>query len=292
MIRATLFYFPDFCNFYNNMATNDLINNTILFPERQITQQPDQFGLQYQDFFVNIAAGNRLHGWYIPAGQPDQSRPVVMISHGNAGNVGYFLPWAKLLVELGYDAVLYDYQGYGKSDGKADVAALIGDAEAVLQWLRQRWPDKPLGLMGLSLGTLVSIALAVDGEAQDGSVVKSVVLEGSLVPSSLLADKFGVLGAAIAWAVSSQIPKQLHSDKQIAQVKCPTLFVHSADDQVTSLAGALKLYQLAVCEKEFWQVTNSDHLEIISKQQKEYLNRAGQFLKRHMPTCPATEPLP
>jgi len=256
------------------LAVDDLINQTVLFPERQIRQTPDQLSLAYEDCLVHGADGQRLHGWYLPAAGPQ--RPVVMISHGNAGNVGEFLPWAQLIVKLGYDAVLYDYPGYGESQGKPDVKTLVPSGEAFLDWIAGRWPERKVVLMGLSLGTLVSIALA----GRCPQRVCGAVLEGSLIPEMELKNKFGVLGSAVAWAVCQQIPEELRSDKQIANVACPTLFVHSEGDEIATLHGARKLYDLARCEKQFWSVPQSAHLDIVFTRGQEYARRVEQFLNR------------
>jgi len=254
---------------------NDLINSTVLFPERDIRQGPEQFGLQYEDFFVDSVGGYKVHGWYTPA--DDGNGPVFLISHGNAGNVGEFLPWASLLVSLGFDAVLYDYQGYGRSQGNPDVSSLVPDGQAVLRWITDHLPDRTVGVMGLSLGTLVSIALA----AQDSSIA-CAVLEGSLIPHVTLKESFGVLGAALAWAVTRQIPEPLLSDKQVTEVHCPVLFVHSANDQVTGLPAARQLFESANCPKEFWQVPASEHLDVVLTRQQEYRRRLQQFLSQHL----------
>lgn len=232
------------------------INTFVLFPERQVTASPEQFDLAYETIDASNAAGHRLHGWLtLPTGEP---RGVVLISHGNAGNVGAFLPWAKMLADAGYAAALYDYQGYGRSEGDADVKSLAGDGETIVNWLRDRGrlgDGQKLGLLGLSLGTLVSVHLA--GVVPE---VSAVCLEGALIPGEELKRKFGVVGAGIAWVLVQQIPDELNTDRQIAKVSAPLLFVHSADDEVTSLQGARDLFKLAPGPKRFVEVPRTRHL--------------------------------
>ncbi|MCG3178811.1 MAG: hypothetical protein BIFFINMI_01141 [Phycisphaerae bacterium] len=251
------------------------INNYVLFPERDVTQTPEQFGLRCESIETTNASGHRVTGWLIlptrgagenPAGSPAGSgieeavapRGVILVSHGNAGNVGSFLPWAKLLSDAGYAAALYDYQGYGRSGGDADVTSLVGDGRAVVGWLRERGHlagGRRLGLVGLSLGTLVSVKLA--GEVDD---VAAVALEGALIPGDELKRKFGVLGAPIAWLLVKQIPDELDTGAQIARVRAPLLFIHSADDEVTSIEGARDLFGRAPEPKRWVEVPGARHL--------------------------------
>lgn len=234
------------------------INHFVLFPEREVTSRPEQEGLRYETIETSNAFGRRITGWLIlPEGRP---KGTVLISHGNAGNVGAFLPWARALSEAGYAAALYDYQGYGESEGEGDVASLAGDGLAVVEWLKQHGhvhagPGGRLGLLGLSLGTLVSVRLA--GQVEE---VSAVVLEGSLIPGEELKRKFGVLGAPVAWVLCRQIPDELDTAAQIKNVHCPVLFLHSGNDEVTSLEGARELFELANQPKRWVEAPGAAHL--------------------------------
>ncbi|MDD4890078.1 MAG: alpha/beta hydrolase [Phycisphaerae bacterium] len=255
------------------------INDFVLFPDRKVTANPDAAGLRHVDIVATNAAGRRIEGWLVlPAGQ-GPPRGTVLISHGNAGNVGSFLPWAKMLAEAGYAAALYDYQGYGASEGEADVNSLVGDGAAVVAWLREHGyvgdaagsttkrgaEDGParhgrkLGLLGLSLGTLVSVRLA----ATMPDLVGAVVLEGSMIPGEELKRKFGVLGAPVAWVLTQQIPAELDTGTQIQAVRCPVLFLHSTTDEVTSFEGGRELFALAREPKQWVQAEGLAHLRLL-----------------------------
>ena len=233
------------------------INDFVLFPERAVTATPGQSGLACEPIAVRNAAGHTITGWLILPPDGAAPRGTILISHGNAGNVGAFLPWAKVLAEAGYAAALYDYQGYGDSEGEADVNSLVPDARAVIDWLGDhgRLADGRLGLLGLSLGTLVSVRLAGEFDA-----VAAVYLEGALIPGDELKRKFGVLGAPVAWVLVRQIPDELDTGTQIARVKCPLLFVHSAHDEVTSLEGARELFDRAPGPKQWIEAPHCAHL--------------------------------
>jgi pimeloyl-ACP methyl ester carboxylesterase len=263
------------------------INDIVLFPQRGLAAMPGDFNLDAQELSITNAAGHRLYGWLLcPAGTSHakaRDRGTVIISHGNAGNVGTFLPWAKAVTDPGYEAVLYDYQGYGLSEGTPDVHSLLGDLQAVWDHTCQNGAER-VALMGLSLGSLVTIALAVQSPPQ----LRCVFLEGALIPREELSNKFGPLGAAVAWVLGRQIPEHLHSENQIKHLRHPTFFVHSANDEVTSLGGAQKLHDLATCPKEIWIVPGAGHLEPVTTQ-PYYSKRLAAFLEAHMTAQPGPD---
>lgn len=248
------------------------INDIALQPERLISQTPEHFGLRAVDIETRNAAGHAIRGWLIlppvesvTPPSPAALRGLVLVSHGNAGNVGTFLPWAKVLADHGHAVALYDYQGFGQSEGKADVASMAADAMAVVEWLRtkpeigdSRSEIRNLFLLGLSLGTLVSIWLA--GQLP---CVRAAALEGATIAEDLFRRMFGDLGAAIAWSLSQQVPPELDTARQVPHARCPLLFLHSPDDEVTHVEIARKLFDLAPPDKQ-WLDVPGRHLAAVA----------------------------
>lgn len=90
----------------------------IFFPTRQLEHTPSLYQLEYQDVWIPIShAGQteRLHGWWIPAKQPDA--PVMLYFHHNAINIGANVSQALQFQQLGYSIFLFDYWGFGRSEG-------------------------------------------------------------------------------------------------------------------------------------------------------------------------------
>src|SRR5690349_13997322 len=97
----------------------------IYFPSRKMSADPSSVGLAFRDVRFTAADGVRLHGWLIPGRTPT----TLLYSHGNAGNIGGRVSIARLLVDqLGVGVFLYDYRGYGRSEGVPSEAGLVRDA--------------------------------------------------------------------------------------------------------------------------------------------------------------------
>src|SRR5262249_56728656 len=86
----------------------------IYYPTRRLEATPSAVGLAFEDVRVAAEDGVRLHGWYVPG-----PRPVsVLWCHGNAGNISHPVENIRLLHDrLGVGTLIFDYRGYGESDG-------------------------------------------------------------------------------------------------------------------------------------------------------------------------------
>lgn len=118
---------------------------------------PDQVGLAYEETYVGTFDGQSLRVWYIPAAE---DRGLVVLSMGSVGQMACYLAPAYMLVEAGYSVVMYEYQGFGGSTGIASLDTPYYDLDAVLPWALSRTGHAQATLMGVSLGTIPSVAQA------------------------------------------------------------------------------------------------------------------------------------
>src|SRR5256884_4287356 len=97
----------------------------IYYPSRPLAADPGSVGLAVRDVAFTAADGVRLHGWLIPGRTPT----TLLYSHGNGGNIGGPVAHARLLAgQLGVGLFMYDYRGYGRSEGAPSEAGLVSDA--------------------------------------------------------------------------------------------------------------------------------------------------------------------
>ncbi|TWU02570.1 alpha/beta hydrolase [Stieleria varia] len=126
--------------------------------------QPD--GLLFRDVAFESGDGTKLHGWYCPCENP---RAVVLIAHGNAGHVASRAPWLRYLQSNAkLSAFMFDYRGYGRSEGTPTVDGVLQDAKAARAKLCElaKVSDSEMLLMGESLGGAVVVHLAADSAPQ------------------------------------------------------------------------------------------------------------------------------
>src|SRR6185369_7133537 len=103
------------------------LNGLLYFPSRGFHAKPADAGLDHEDMDFQAEDGVRLHGWWIRSNHGPGAAHV-LLAHGNAGNIGDRVLHAKLLADAGLDVFLFDYRGYGKSEGRPDEEGTYRDA--------------------------------------------------------------------------------------------------------------------------------------------------------------------
>ena len=201
-----------------------------------------------EDVGFESGDGTRLHGWYFRHPEP---RAVVLFCHGNGGNL---TNWAKevrqLREELGASVLIFDYRGYGRSEGKPSIAGILDDARAARAWLaaREGIGEREIVLMGHSLGG----AVAVDLAARDGA--KALVVRGSFTS---LPD---IAGDHASWLPASWLlSDELDSRAKLAGYSGPTLIAHGDADSLIPFHHGEELFQAAAGPKKFVPLAGAGH---------------------------------
>ena len=177
---------------------------------------------------LESADGTTLVAWAGPAEPPAPDRPAVLLFHGNGENLatmhrsGLFAQLDEL--EVAYLAV--DYPGYGRSGGEPGEESLVAGAEAALARLREMHPDRPLVVLGWSLGAAVAMQLAARDEGSDRPLAGLILLS----PWSRLADT-----AAAHFPgplVRPLLGGRYDSVAAAPATTAPALLVHGARDRI------------------------------------------------------------
>ena len=100
---------------------------TLFYPIKEISSFPDRAQLKFQDVFFETADGVKLNGWFIPF---KDSEYTILFCHGNAGNITHRIEKLKFFNDLGCSVFIFDYRGYGKSQGRPSERGLYKVAEA------------------------------------------------------------------------------------------------------------------------------------------------------------------
>lgn len=208
--------------------------------------------------------GIQLHGRFYD--HPER-RAVVLFCHGNAGSVAEWSESAKLLRDRHRVAVLvFDYRGYGQSEGTPDEPGILRDARAARRWLSDETvvAEQDIVLFGRSLGG----AVAVDLAANDGA--RGLVLMSTF---SSLPD---VAAHHMSWLLPRwNMTQRLNSAEKIARYKGPLLQSHGAADEVVPMTSARKLFNAANEPKQLLVIPRAGHNDAISD---AFHERLDQFL--------------
>ena len=230
-----------------------LLGSLLYFPERDIISTPAHAGLSYRDLEFEAGDGERLHGWWIDA--QGESRGHVLLCHGNAGNVGDRIAHAELLSAAGFDVMLFDYRGYGRSSGRPDEDGTYRDARAARTCLldqRGADPDRVVYL-GESLGGAVAIELAT-AHPPAGLVLLSTFTS----VRSVARKHYPFIPAAL-------VPDAYPSIDRIRELHVPLLVLHGDNDDIVPLEQGQALYDAAPGPKQMRVLSGAGHNDVIDR---------------------------
>ena len=206
-----------------------------------LAETPDEAGLPYEEHRLPTADGQHLRVWYLPT---RLDRGTVILSQGAMGTMPCYLFHARLLVRNGWSVVMYDFRGVGGSGGRVDLGSMPDDLNAVLDWTLRQTGREAVTLMGISLGTIPSVAVA----AQRPQAVNGVVLDS---PVALGAEiqrlAFALRGRAEEY-VNSLAPN-LRVEELVRNVRQPLLIFAAERDVITPPATIRLIYDRAAGPK-------------------------------------------
>jgi fermentation-respiration switch protein FrsA (DUF1100 family) len=203
----------------------------------------------YEDARFASADGTNLHGWFFE--QPG-AREVVLYAHGNGENVAYVGPWMdRMRRDLGVSIFVFDYRGYGQSEGLPDEAGIIADARAARAWLAQRTgkAESEIVLFGRSLGGAVLVELA----AHEGA--RALILQSTFSSLPEVA-AYHYRWLPVRWLMRTR----LNAAAKIGSYSGPLLQTHGSDDSVVPIEFGRKLFEAATTpDKQFVELPGYDH---------------------------------
>jgi uncharacterized protein len=223
-------------------------------------------GLEFEDAWFAAPDGTRLHGWYVPHENP---KAVVLYCHGNAGNLTVWADALRILHDqIGVSVMIFDYRGYGRSEGSPSESGVLADARAARAWLaeRTRIPEGQVVLMGRSLGG----AVAVDLAAKDGA--RALILESTFTSMP------EVGRAVMPWLpVKSIMRTKFNSLAKMPNYRGPLLQSHGTADSLIPYAMGRKLFDAANEPKQFVVIPGGDHND---PQTEDYYRTLSEFLSK------------
>lgn len=235
----------------------------LFFPSKYPDGNWHPKNLVYEDVWITSDDGTRIHGRYCPCQDP---RAYVLYAHGNAGNLSHRAALISYFQnELRVSTLIFDYRGYGRSDGTPTVSGAISDSRAALRMLAEQAGvrESDLVLIGRSLGGAIVIQLAAEFQPR-----------GLVVESSFSSLKQVALHhyPKLAWLVSKN---KLNSSTSIVSYRGPLLQSHGTSDRTIPYSSGIHLYKAANEPKRFIEIENSDHNDPMPK---TYYNSLSKFI--------------
>ncbi len=240
----------------------------VYFPSRGLDLQPGDLGLAHEEAFLAAEDGVRIHAWLLPAAG---ARRLILVCHGNAGNLSHRLRRAREMQRrLGASVLLFDYRGYGRSEGSPDEQGTSRDARAAWRYATgtKGLPPSSIVLFGESLGAAVAAQLALEKPA------RALVLES---PFTSIPDMARVAYPFLP-PVGPLIRTRYETLAKAPRLALPLLVLHGERDEVVPIAQGRRVFEAAAGPKRFVAIPGAGHNDTYLAGGQPYWDALAAFL--------------
>jgi fermentation-respiration switch protein FrsA (DUF1100 family) len=240
------------------------------YPFEPGTDQPPKLAhCDAQEVFFKNGAGKRLCAWFFKL---EGAKQVVLFSHGNAGNLSNRNQSAELLTRAGASVFVYDYSGFGKSEGLPTLEGICDDGLSAFKYLTETlgYDAKDIVVYGESLGAAVAAYISSQRECA-GIIYQS----GFASLRRVALEIFPFLRAFPRWFFPAQ---ELDSTVILSKPHAPLLIIHGVLDLVVPYEHATALYAVACEPKELLTLPLSGHNDLASTAPNQYVEAINRLL--------------
>lgn len=243
-----------------------LFQDRLLFmPASEMVQNPADVGIDAEDLWAETEDGVRIHGWYFPN---EEFNNVIVLSHGNAGNISYRVDIARTLLNTGAAVLMYDYRGYGKSEGRPSEQGLYRDILAVTKALMDEkgYASEDIFHYGRSLGGAVAAYAATQ------------IRPGGLVLDSAFINLRMMVGDVYPFVPSALTKYRFPTESYLRRLNgLPVMIMHSPQDEIIPYHHSERLYEIAGEPKQFIELRGR-HNENFYASRELIMKSWGEFM--------------
>lgn len=229
----------------------------LFHPDKTLYATPADFNISYRPVTFGSLDGTALSGWWIaPDTDPKGS---VLVVHGNAENISSHFLGFGWLVRAGYEVFIFDYRGYGASQGKPDLEGAVQDTQAALRYV-QRARKGDIVVIGQSLGG----ALLFNALAREDPRRVALAVFDSTFASLREAGEDVLARSALTWPFQWMADLVLSDDydpiRFAGRLTLPKLYIAGSKDTVISPNHSWQLFDASARPRTFWLVEEAGHI--------------------------------
>lgn len=243
-------------------------NRMIFYPAASLERTPADVGLHFEDIVFTTRDNLRLHGWLVPRRDADST---LVWFHGNAGNISHRVENIKLLHELvRVNVFIFDYRGYGRSEGRPSEEGTYLDGEAALELIGSKLGDenrKKIILFGRSLGAAVATEMATRFDSQ------ALILESPFVSIAEMARTILPF-----LPIGPFLQTKYEVKEKIKKTKVPLLVLHGERDEIVPIEQGRKVFDAAPEPKKLFIIAGAGHNDTYVVGGENYFRQLKEFI--------------
>lgn len=241
-------------------------HNMVFFPIKQIMRTPRDESIAYSTQIFLTPDGYELSGWWIPH---PLSKGTILFFHGNAGNISDRVDNLALLYRNGLSVFIFDYRGYGQSEGSPSETGVYLDGDAAFEHITTRLniPAGQITFFGRSLGA------AVAAHTARGRPIRGLILENAFPSAYAMGEIILPWVPMLKPFMNVRLETANHAGRRI----CPLLQIHGTDDEVVPFAVGQELFASQKDPKAFLTVEGGIHGDCFLRGGQPYFDRIVKF---------------
>lgn len=214
-------------------------------PDYELGTQPP-----HKERWFEVDNGVHLNALHLRVEDP---KGVILYHHGNSGNLSEWKKVASLLLPYGYDILIYDYRGYGKSHGRIETEeCLFQDGQRVYDEMKKEYGEERIVLYGRSLGSGIATRLASTNNPA------RLLLETPFYSMKDLVFQY------YPWFPATLVLNfPFRNDLHLQNTRCPVHVFHGDQDKVVYYRSAEKLKRVLKESDRFHTIQGGDHSDLV-----------------------------
>lgn len=283
-LKKYLFLFVILCGVI--FASVYVLGNILTSPHQtNFDLKPED--LSTEDIIFSSKTGKLLSGWFVKG---EQGKGGILLMHSVRSDRREMIGRARMLNKAGYSVLLFDFQAHGKSHGEHITFGYLEsqDAEAAFELLKNRLPDEPTGVIGVSLGGASALFSSIKKQA-DAMIIEMVYPTLEEAVNNRILIRLGSLGRYLSPLLLKQIkprlgfdPDKLSPINELKNTTSPIFIIAGSDDKHTSLAESERMFNNAPEPKQKWIVEGAAHQNLFEYDQEQYRDKVLGFFKEYL----------
>jgi fermentation-respiration switch protein FrsA (DUF1100 family) len=254
------------------------------YPDKLNHFPPENFGYSYEVLGIHSTKDTKLNAYFFKA-RKGAPKGTVLFFHGNAENLTSHYLQLIWLIEYGYNLLIFDYQGYGKSQGSPNPKNLRQDGLAMLNFTYEKFfPDQTKKQLFVAYGQSLGGAVLMDALSEFDHLDKLdlVVMDSTFTDYKAL----GISKLKTHWSFYPLIPfayllldnagKSTSFIEEVSPV--PLLVIHGTKDPVVPFEFGEQIFELAKKPKTMWVIADGQHTDAFFKKHFDYRKKFAKYL--------------
>ena len=264
-------------------------------PRCDLEDTAERWGLpEPRHVWLTTTDGMRLSAWWFNASSAPAS---VIVCHGHGGNKHTSL-WVAADLFPRFNVLLLDLRGHGQSDGARTSVGFLErlDILAAVSWLDDQLGERPIGVLGISMGGATAILAAAESP-RIAAVAADSPFARLRSPVAAAVCQRGyprAVSPLLAWSICAVANRRVRGGREPLDVvqrlaPRPLLIIHGEADELTPVQNAYALYERAGEPKQLWVVPEVGHARVPEVEPRRYAERVGGFFDRWLLPGPSVE---